>query len=52
MHRIENVKLQNTVEEIQEYSTKKKNWKKSLGKNEKGLLSTTGTPFNLELDRS
>jgi hypothetical protein len=23
MHRIENVKLQNTVEEIQEYSTKK-----------------------------
>ena len=51
MHRIENVKLKNTVEEIQENSTKKK-LEKSLGKNEKGLLSTTGILFNLELDKS
>jgi len=33
-------------------NTVPKKLEKPLGKNEKGLLSTTGTLFNLELDKS
>jgi hypothetical protein len=46
MDRTENVKLQNTVEEIQEYSTKK------IGKfitiEWNGTVFTTGTLFNVD----